>query len=81
MASGIHLTDATHCLERVLIAHNSTPYERKISMCAHNMAATETRNTTKNIPAYVTPLRFTIHPFNLMTIQRRRAHESNRNLT
>ena len=55
MTCDIHLTDTTHCTERVFTTHNSTPHERKID--TENMRATGTHNLTLNILV-------TIHPHN-----------------
>jgi len=47
MICDIHLTDTTHCPERVFTTHNSTPHERKIG--TENTTAKGTRNSTLNI--------------------------------
>jgi len=47
MTCDIHLTDTTHCPERVFTTHNSTPHERKID--TENMTAKGTRNSKLNI--------------------------------
>ena len=56
MTCDIHLTDKTHCPERVFTTHNSTPHERKI--CTENMTAKITRNSTQNILVKIQPLRY-----------------------
>ena len=56
MTCDIHLTDTTHCPERVFNTHNSTPHERKIG--TENMTAEGTRNSTLNILFNIQPLRY-----------------------
>ena len=56
MTCDIHLTDTTHCRERVFTTHNSTPHERKIG--TENMPAKGTRNSTLNIIVNIQPLRY-----------------------
>ena len=58
MTYDIHLTDTTHCPERVLTTHNTTPHERKI--CTDNMTTKGTRNSTQNVLDNIKPLRYRI---------------------
>jgi len=55
MTCDIHLTDTTHCPERVFTTHN-TPHERKID--TENMTAKGTRTSTLNILDNIRPLRY-----------------------
>ena len=57
MNCDIHLTDTTHCPERMFTTHNSIPHERKIG--TENMTAKGTRNSTLNMLVNIQPLRFT----------------------
>ena len=56
MASDIHLTDVTHCPERVFTTHNNSSNERRIG--AENMTAKGTCNTTQNMLINIQPLRY-----------------------
>ena len=56
MTCDIHLTDTTHCPERVFTTHNNTPHERKID--TENMTAEGARNSTLNILLNIQPLRY-----------------------
>ena len=58
MTCDIHLTDTTHCPERVFTTHNSTPHERKIG--PENMKPKGTRNSTLNILVNIQPLRYIV---------------------
>ena len=58
MTCDIHLTDTTHCPERVFTTHNSTPHERKVD--TEDMTAKGTRNSTLNILVTIQPLRYKI---------------------
>ena len=60
MTCDIHLTDTTHCPERLFATHNSTPYERKID--TESMTAKGTRNSTLNILVNIQLLRYTMYP-------------------
>ena len=66
MTCDIHLTDTTHCPERVLTTHNSTPHERKID--TENMTAKGTRNSTLNILVNIQPPRYIIALENECTV-------------
>ena len=57
MTCDIHLTDTTHCPERVVTTHNSTPHDRKVD--TENMTAKGTRTSTLNILDNIRPLRYT----------------------
>ena len=61
MTCDIHLTDTTHCPERVFTAHNSTPHERKVD--TENMTAKGTRTSTLNILGNIRPLRYIFTPY------------------
>ena len=56
MTCDIHLTDTTHCPERVFTTHNSTPHKRKIDI--DNVTAKGTRTSTLNILENIRPLRY-----------------------
>ena len=68
MNCDIHLTDTTHCPERVFTTHNSTPHERKID--TENMTAKGTHNSTLNMLVNIQPLRFTsaVYPLAIYAI-------------
>ena len=71
MTSDMHLTDTSHCLERVFTTPNSTPNERKIS--TENMTAKGTRNSTLNMLVNIQPICYTCltkskHPFSCITV-------------
>ena len=56
MICDIHLTDTTHCPERVFTTRNSIPHERKIG--TESMAAKGTHKSTQNILDNIQPLRY-----------------------